>query len=67
MKNFNLEEHLSMQNTELNAANFDSIGSVFDTSDKFEEVLQNTYSKQICPFEKSFKRKKDDLETFAHL
>ena len=45
MKNPNLEEYLYTSNNELNAANLDSIGSVHDAFDKFEEVLQNTATK----------------------
>ena len=39
MKNFNLEEYLRALSNNLNAANLDSIDSVHDTFDKFEEVL----------------------------
>ena len=64
MKNFDLEEYLSTLNIELYAANLDSIDSVHDAFDKFEEVLQNTANK-FAPLKKA-SRKKDKPETLAH-
>ena len=57
MKNFNLEEYLSTLNNYLNAANFDSIGLVDHTFDKFEEVLQSTVNK-FAPLKKASRREK---------
>ena len=45
MKNFDLKEYLRTLSIELYAANLDSIDSIHDAFDQFEEVLQNTANK----------------------
>ena len=56
-KNFDLEEYLRTLNIELYAASLDSIDSVHDAFDKFEEVLQNTANK-FAPLKKASRREK---------
>ena len=57
IKNFDLEEYLRRLNIELYAANLDSIDSVHDAFDKFEEVLQNTANK-FASLKKASRREK---------
>ena len=57
MKNFKLEKYLRALGNNLNAANLDSIDSVHDTFDKFEEVFQNTVNK-FAPLKKASRREK---------
>ena len=57
MKNFDLEEFLRTLNIKLYAANLNSIDSVHDAFDKFEEVLQNTANK-FAPLKKASIREK---------
>ena len=57
IKNFELEEYLRTLSIELYAANLDSINSVHDAFDKFEEVLQNTANK-FAPLKKASRREK---------
>ena len=57
MKNFDFEEYLRTLNFELHASNLDSIDSVHDAFDKFEEVLQNTANK-FAPLKNASRREK---------
>ena len=57
MKNFDLEEYVRTLNIELYAANLDSIDSVHDAFDKFEEVLQNTANK-FAPLKKASRKER---------
>ena len=57
MKNFKLEDYLRTLGNNLNAANLDSIDSVHDAFDKFEEVFQNMVNK-FAPLKKASRREK---------
>ena len=61
MKTFDLEEYLRTLNIELYAANLDSIDSVHDAFEKFEEVLQNTANK-FAPLKKASRREKKNSQ-----
>ena len=52
MKNYNSEEYFRTLSNNLNAANLDSIDSVHDAFDKFEEVFLNTANK-FAPLKKA--------------
>ena len=57
MKKFKLEDYLMTLGNNLNAANLDSIDSVHDAFDKFEEVFKNTVNK-FAPLKKASRREK---------
>ena len=57
VKKFKLEDYLMTLGNNLNAANLDSIDSVHDAFDKFEEVFKNTVNK-FAPPKKALRREK---------
>ena len=58
MKKFKLEDYSMTLDNNLNATNLDSIDSVHDAFDKFEEVFKNSVNK-FAPLKKALRREKN--------